>query len=340
VGTAKFISSNTIQVNDKTYTSPHIVIATGGAPSLPADTPGVEYGITSDGFFDELNEVPKRVAVVGAGYIAVELAGIMHGLGSEVHLIIRREGFLREFDNETVKILQDEMVNSGVKIHTNTTTGKVIKQEDGSLQMISVKGDVICVVDKLIWAIGRYPLTDISLESAGVKLKTSGHIIVDEFQNTSVNGIYALGDVCGNIELTPVAIAAGRALSERLFNNKPESKFDYDRVPTVIFSHPPIGTCGISEERAIEKYGKESVKVYKSQFVGMYYSLLTKKSKTFMKMITAGPNEQVVGLHLMGVGCDEMIQGFAVAMKMGATKKDFNASTALHPTSSEEVVLL
>jgi len=229
-----------------------------------------------------MSEIPNRVAIVGAGYIAVELAGIMRGLGAEVHLIIRRSTFLREFDTEIISKLRVEMESSGVIIHHDTTTKKVEKSEDGSLKLISTDDKMICHVDKLIWAIGRHPLThDLNLSVANVKVNSmSGCIEVDEFQNTSTKGIYALGDVCGNIELTPVAIAAGRALAERLFNNQPESKFDYDCVPTVIFSHPPLGTCGLSEEQAKQKYGEDTVRVFKASFVNMYYAMFPTEKKT------------------------------------------------------------
>jgi len=339
-GEAQFVSNNTVKAGEETYTAPHIIIATGGYPSLPTNTPGVELGWTSDDIFNVMSEVPRRVAVVGAGYIAVELAGILNGLGSDTHLICRNDSFLREFDSEVIAVLRKEMEESKIIVHSNTTTGKVEKLEDGSLKLTSTTGKEICVVDKLIWAIGRSPITSLNLAATDIKLRDNRYIAVDEYQNTSVNGVYALGDVCGVQELTPVAIAAGRALSERLFNNQKDSKFDYNLIPTVIFSHPPLGTIGVSEEQAKKLYGADNVKAFKAQFVNMYFSLLDRKQKTFMKMITTGPEEKVVGLHLLGLGCDEMIQGFCVAIKMGATRKDFNRTTAIHPTGSEEVVLL
>jgi len=341
-GDAKFISNHEIKVGDKTYSAPHIIIATGGEPTRPKDTPGVEFGFTSNEFFDVMPEIPKSVAVVGAGYIAVELAGVLAGLGAETHLICRNPTFLREFDSETIAVLRKEMENH-VKIHHSTTTKKVEKVGE-KLQMTDAKDNVICIVDSLIWAIGRAPMIDLlNLQETDIKFDSNTkRITVDEFQNTSVKGVYALGDVCGNIELTPVAIAAGRALAERLFNNKPDSKFDYTNVPTVIFSHPPLGTIGLSEEKAKQTYGEENIKVFKSTFINMYFSLLdeNRKQKTFMKMITCGPEEKVIGLHLLGLGCDEMLQGFGVAIKMGATRKDFQSCCAIHPTGSEEVVLL
>jgi len=309
---------------------------------VPKDIPGYEHGITSDEFFDEMQELPKKVAVIGAGYIAVELAGILGALGSNANLFIRYDTFLRTFDSETVAVLRKEMEGHGnVVVHSNTQLAKVEKLEDGTLTLTDKQGGVHAGYDRLIWAIGRAPNSaNLNIEAAGVKTKENGYIIVDEWQNTSTPGIYALGDVCGNVELTPVAIAAGRALSERLFNGKENSKMDYNLIPTVIFSHPPYGVCGLSEEAAKKEFGEDNVKVYKTQFTNMYFSMLERKQTTFMKMVTQGPNEKVVGLHLLGLGCDEMLQGFAVAMKMGATRQDFHNTCAIHPTGSEEVALL
>jgi len=341
-GTAKFVSADTIEVEGQLYTAPHILIATGGAPSIPK-LPGAEFGFTSDEFFDEMPELPKKVAVVGAGYIGLELAGVLHALGCETHLICRGESFLRSFDKETVAALTAEVVGSGVKLHINTTTDRVEKKEDGTLTLISTKGDEVIGegFDSLIWAIGRHPNTkELGLEKLGVEFHKEGRIKTDEWQNTSVSGIYAVGDVCGPIDLTPVAIAAGRALAERLFNGKKESKMDYGCVPTVVFSHPPLATCGLTQEEANKTYGPENVKTFKAGFTNMYFSMTDRKQKTFMKMVTTGPEEKVVGLHMIGLGCDEMLQGFAVAMKMGATRADFRKTVAIHPTGSEEVVLL
>jgi len=195
--------------------------------------------------------------------------------------------------------------------------------------------------DKVIWAIGRHPVVDIlDLEKAGVQLTKDGHIKVDEFQNTTTPGIYAIGDVSGEAELTPVAIAAGRKLARRLFNNEPDLKQDYNNIPTVIFSHPPCGSIGLGEEEAIAAHGKDNVKVYSTTFTNMYHALIERKSQTYMKMVTLGKEEKVIGLHLVGAGSDEMLQGFAVAIKMGATRAHFNDTVPIHPTASEEVVLL
>lgn len=220
-----------------------------------------------------------------------------------------------------------------------TQTKLVTKQPDGCLTMDTTSGE-IKDVNCLIWAIGRLPHSDIGLGKVGVEVDSKGHIKVDEFQNTTAERIYALGDVCGKALLTPVAIAAGRKLSMRLFGKQNDAKLDYTFIPTVIFSHPPVGTVGISEEEAAKQYGKESVKVYKTSFVPLYHQVTERKVKTSMKLVCVGPEEKVVGLHMIGQGCDEMLQGFSVAIKMGATKKDFDETVAIHPTSSEELVTL
>jgi len=201
-------------------------------------------------------------------------------------------------------------------------------------------GAVLGEYDTIIWAIGRTPLTDIGLDKIGVKLRGNKSIEVDDYQNTSVPGIYAVGDTIGQLDLTPVAIAAGRRLARRLFNNEANLKLDYANVPTVIFTHPPVGTVGLSEHAAKEKFGEGNVKVHTTDFTNMYHAVTTRKTKTFIKMVTVGPEEKVVGLHIIGIGADEMTQGFAVAIKMGATRNDFNETVAIHPTASEEIVLL
>lgn len=341
-GVGHFVDAKTIQVGDQLLTADHITIAVGGTPTVPA-IPGAELGITSDGFFDEMSELPKRAAVVGAGYIAVELAGVLQTLGSSVDLVIRYDKFLRNFDNSIADNLMPEMTASGINIKTNTSLGKVEKNTNGTLTLYNDKGEVVGNdYNTIIWAIGRHPLTStIGLDKIGVQLNPNHTIKVDEYSNTSVPGIYAIGDVIGKLDLTPVAIAAGRRLARRLFEpNQTTLKLDYSNVPTVIFSHPPVGTVGISEKEAKEKFGEDQVHVHTTSFTNMYYAFSIKKPKTYIKMVTVGPQEKVVGLHIIGIGADEMLQGFAVAIKMGATRKDFNDTIAIHPTASEEVVLL
>ena len=335
---ARFVDPHTVEVAGERYTAPHILIATGGHALYP-NIPGSEYGITSDGFF-ELDEVPKRTAVIGAGYIAVEVAGVLNALGSDTHLFVRKDRPLRTFDKDIVDVLVDEMAKSGPTLHTHANVTEVVKNADDSLTISFDNGETI-TVDCLIWAIGRAANTSgFGLEKTGVKLTEKGTIYSDEFENTSVPGIYALGDVTGKLDLTPVAVKAGRQLSERLFNNKADAKLDYTDVATVVFSHPVIGSVGLTEEKAIAKYGAENIKVYKSSFTPMYTALGDNRQPSTMKLVTLGEDEKIIGLHGIGYGVDEMIQGFSVAIKMGATKADFDHTVAIHPTGSEEFVTM
>jgi len=335
---ARFVDPHKVEVAGERYTAPHILIATGGHALYP-NIPGSEYGITSDGFF-ELDEVPKRTAVIGAGYIAIEVAGVLNALGSDTHLFVRKDRPLRTFDKDIVDVLVDEMAKSGPTLHTHANATEVVKNADDSLTISFNNGETI-TVDCLIWAIGRAANTSgFGLEKTGVKLTEKGTIYSDEFENTSVPGIYALGDVTGKLDLTPVAVKAGRQLSERLFNNKADAKLDYTDVATVVFSHPVIGSVGLTEEKAIAKYGAENIKVYKSSFTPMYTALGDNRQPSTMKLVTLGEDEKIIGLHGIGYGVDEMIQGFSVAIKMGATKADFDNTVAIHPTGSEEFVTM
>lgn len=338
-GFAKFVNANTVEVNGEQITADHILIATGGRPSRP-DIKGAEYGIDSDGVF-ALNALPKRVAVVGAGYIAVELAGVLNSLGAETHLFVRQNTPIRSFDPLIIDTLVEVLTQDGITLHSKAIPQEVIKNADSSLTLKLEDGRET-VVDTLVWAIGREPATDnINLAATGVATNERGFIKVDKYQNTNVKGIYAVGDIIeGGIELTPVAVAAGRRLSERLFNNRPTEHLDYNLVPTVVFSHPPIGTIGLTEPKAVEQYGAENVKVYKSSFTPMYSAVTQHRQPCRMKLVCVGKDEKIVGLHGIGFGVDEMIQGFAVAIKMGATKADFDNTVAIHPTGSEEFVTM
>jgi len=340
-GFAKFVDNKTVEVNGEHYTADHILIAVGGRPSIP-HIEGAEHGIDSNGFF-ELKEQPKRVAVIGAGYIAVELAGVLHGLGTETHLFVRKHSPLRNFDPYIVETLVDVMAAEGPTLHTESVPHKLVKEDDGSVTLHLDNGKSHNV-DQVIWAIGREPTTNaINVAAAGVEVNSSGFVKVDEFQNTTAKNVYAVGDIIENgIELTPVAVKAGRTLSERLFNKElpDDLKMDYSLVPTVVFSHPPIGTIGLTEQEAISQYGEENVKIYQSGFTAMYTAVTKHRQPCKMKLVCAGPDEKVVGLHGIGFAVDEMIQGFAVAMKMGATKADFDAVVAIHPTGSEEFVTM
>lgn len=343
-GFARFVSGDgvdvkTVEVNGELYTADHILIAVGGRPSIP-NIPGAEFGIDSNGFF-ELTEQPKRVAVIGAGYIAVEIAGVLSALGTETHLFCRKESPLRSFDPMIIDTLVEVMNAEGPTLHTHSVPKEVVKEADGSLTLHLENGESQNV-DSLIWAIGRHPATDaINLAPTGVAINDRGYIKVDEYQQTNVEGIYCVGDIMeGGIELTPVAVKAGRQLSERLFNGKTDAKMDYKLVPTVVFSHPPIGTIGLTTQEAEDLYGKENVKVYTSGFTAMYTAVTQHRQPCKMKLVCAGDDEKVVGLHGIGFAVDEMIQGFGVAMKMGATKADFDSVVAIHPTGSEEFVTM
>lgn len=330
-----------------TYKAKNVLIATGGYPTFPEGEGIREHSISSDGFF-ELEELPQKAVVVGAGYIAVELAGVLQALGTDTSLVVRKEKAMREFDEILADTLDNEMERQGINIFRNTNGAAKIELGDDGLKKVTLQnGETIDGVDTVLMATGRSPLVEpLNLPGAGVEQKNGGYIVTDEYSATNVDGVFALGDVCGNIELTPMAIAAGRRLADRLFGG-PEfknAKVSYDNVPTVVFSHPPIGTIGLTDVQAIEKYGEENVKVYRSKFANLYYGPwqveADDKPKTAMKLICAGEEELVVGLHVIGMGADEMLQGFGIAMKMGATKADFDACVAIHPTASEEFVTL
>ncbi|XP_076096848.1 glutathione reductase, mitochondrial-like isoform X1 [Mytilus galloprovincialis] len=339
-GHAILTEDRCVQVGGQKYSAEHILIATGGKPIVPTNIPGAEHGITSDGFF-ELETLPKKVVVVGAGYIAVELAGIFNSLGSDTSILIRFDEVLRAFDPTISTNVTVNMEQGGVKVMRRTQVKSVTKRENGLLDLELNTGDKMTDVDCLLWAVGRVPLSEnIGLDKLGIKMDNKGHIVVDEFQNTTGSKIYALGDVCGKALLTPVAIAAGRKLAHRLFDNKSDWKLDYTDIPTVIFSHPPSATLGLTQAEAEEKYGKEKIKAYKSEFTPMYFAVTTRKEKCHMKLICLLPDEKVIGLHMVGQGVDEMLQGFSVAVKMGATKAQFDSAVAIHPTSSEELVTM
>ena len=336
-GTARFTTSSTLQVNDDSFEAAHILIATGTRPVIP-NVAGSEYGITSDGFF-EMEELPAKVAITGAGYIATEFAGMLHGLGSQVTMILRKDQLLRGFDSSITSVVMSEMQRTGVEFVLNTSVTE-LKRKNSKLSVKLDNGNSLNEVDQFIFAIGRVPNSQsLNLESAGVELNSRGYIEADKFQNTSCKGVYAVGDVTGRVALTPVAIAAGRKLSDRLFGGQNGAYLDYENIPSVIFSHPPIGTVGLSEDAARAKFG-DDVKVYSSQFQNMYYQVTDRASPTLMKLVTTGENEKIVGCHIVGDFADEMIQGFSVAVKMAACKRDFDNTVAIHPTVAEEFVTM
>ena len=337
-GFAKFTSANTVQVNNQSFQADHILIATGGKPTVP-QIPGAHHGITSDGFF-ELEQQPKNILVIGAGYIATELAGLMHGLGSKVTMLLRKDRLLRSFDHDIYHTVMDNMIGSGIEIMTKVALQEIF-QENDSLGIRYNEGSTMAGFDSIIWAVGRHTnIEGMNLDAAGVAVDDHGFVETDEFQNTSVQGIYAVGDITHRAPLTPVAIAAGRRLSDRIFNDQTESRLDYENIPTVIFSHPPVGTVGLSEADAIAQYGEQDIQVYKNSFVDMRFAVSEHKPRTIVKLIVQGKQQRVVGCHVIGHAADEMIQGFSVAVKMGATKADFDNTVAIHPTAAEELVTL
>jgi glutathione reductase (NADPH) len=336
---ARFADARTVVAAGARLRAPHIVIATGGRPLLPA-IPGAELGITSDGFF-ELPRRPQRIAVVGSGYIAVELTGIFAALGSSATLVLRGETVLKHFDSmigeSTLKALRAD----GVALITQAWPAALDRDARGCLAVCLRDGRRLAPFDCVLWAIGRAPaVEELGLERAGVELDAYGFIVTDKYQTTSAAGVYAIGDVTGRSPLTPVAIAAGRRLSDRLFGGKGDRHLDYHNIPTVVFGHPPIGTVGLTEQAARDDYGDEAVTVFESSFVPLYHALTTAKPRCDMKLVTVGPKRRVVGVHVVGPGADEMMQGFAVAVRMGATKEDFDDTVAIHPTSAEELVTM
>jgi glutathione reductase (NADPH) len=338
-GRGTLAGAGRVMVDGVEYSAPHVVVATGGRPSVPA-IPGAGLGITSDGFF-ELEERPRRVAIVGSGYIAVELAGVFSALGSEVSFVIRQDRVLRSFDTMLSDGLMKIMRDEGITFETQAVPAALRRDPAGALRLGTEDGRELGPFDAVIWAIGRDPATDgIGLEQAGVELDARGQVVVDRYQTTRVAGLHAIGDITGHALLTPVAIAAGRRLSDRLFGGMADRHLDYSNIATVVFSHPPIGTVGLTEAEAIERHGAAEVKVYTSGFVPMYHALTTRKPRAEMKLVTVGRDEKIVGCHVIGAGADEMLQGFAVAVKMGATKRDFDDTVAIHPTSAEEFVTM
>ncbi|MBE8189881.1 MAG: glutathione-disulfide reductase [Candidatus Thioglobus sp.] len=331
-GFGKLVDRNTVAVNGSEFTADRIVLSPGGEPGVPP-IEGAEFGITSDGFF-ELKQLPKKVAIVGGGYIGVELAGVLNELGSDVEIFARADKLLTGFDVTIQEILARDYIGHGVKIHYHRSVNKLTKDKT-----ISTNEGEFSGFDTVIWAVGRSPMTkDLGLDNAGIDHDKRGFIATDKYQTTNIDNIFALGDATGRAPLTPVAIAAGRRLSDRLYNNMPERYLSYENIPTVVFTHPPIGTIGMTEEQARNQF--EKVKIYHSEFTPMADAFMRHKTTTALKLICVDLDEKVIGCHIIGHGADEMLQGFAVAIKMGATKADFDNTIAIHPTSSEELVTM
>ena len=349
-GTATFTAKDQIDVTlddggKQSIKSKNILIAVGGHPAPPPDIPGAKLGTNSDGFF-EIEKQPKKVALIGAGYIAVEFAGMFHALGTETHLFIRHPTFLRTFDPMIQEKLTDEYVRRGIHVHKSSSQSKIEDIGNGMKRLYykDDNGEQTLDVDCLIWAIGRQPeIEALDVKKLGLKQNKTGHIMVDDYQNASKEGIYAIGDVSDSgFELTPVAIAAGRRLADRLFGGRPECRVEYRNIPSAVFAHPEAGSVGMPEPAAREQYGDENVKVYTSSFTAMYYAMMDQEQKepTSYKLVCVGKEEKVVGVHIVGMSSSEIMQGFGVAVKMGATKRDFDSCVAIHPTSAEELVTM
>ncbi len=336
-GYGRLIDGSTVEVEGTRYSADHIVIATGGRPIVPR-IPGAELGITSDGFF-ELGSLPRRVAVIGGGYIGVELAGVLRALGAEVTLMALEDRPLFAFDPLISETLAENMTADGIELRLEFQVTALESHEDG-VTVLGAGDAHLGPFDAVIWAVGRVPNTSgLGLDAAGIETRANGLIPTDALQRTTVPGLYAIGDVTGREPLTPVAIAAGRRLARRLFGGEANLKLDYENVPTVVFAHPPVGKVGLTEPEARERFG-DTLTVYETSFTPLRYALAEHGPKTAMKLVCQGAEQRVVGIHLIGDGADEMLQGFAVALKMGATKADLDATVAIHPSSAEELVTL
>jgi glutathione reductase (NADPH) len=326
-----------VEIGGASHAARHVVVATGGAPAVP-DVPGAALGITSDGFF-ALDRLPGSVAIVGSGYVAAELGGVFAALGSRVTLLARHERVLRGFDEMLSSRLMDAMRADGIGIATHAQA-TALEQDAAGLRLSLADGRAFGPFDCVLWATGRRPLTaGLGLEAAGVALGPDGAIVTDLKQDTNVAGLHAIGDVTGRSELTPVAIAAGRRLADRLFGGQPDRHLDYRLVPTVVFSHPPIGTVGLSEAEARTAHG-DGVEVFRRDFMPLFHGITARRRRAEVKLVTVGKERRIVGLHAIGMGADELLQGFTVALRLGATKRDFDDTVAIHPTSAEELVTL
>ncbi|TQV73555.1 glutathione-disulfide reductase [Exilibacterium tricleocarpae] len=335
-GRAEITGAHSVKVGDRSFTSERILIATGGWPFVP-DFAGAEHVITSNEAF-YLEEFPKRVIVVGGGYIAVEFAGIFNGLGAESHLYYRGPLFLRGFDAGVRKVVADEMEKKGVNLHFDTSVAQIERLPSGELEVTDTQGRTR-VVDAVMYATGRRAKTDgLGLENTAVKLRENGAVMVGDNFQTGEPSIFAIGDVIGRIELTPVALAEGMALAHYLFGDRPNAAVDYDNIPTAVFSQPNIATVGLTEEQARERYPQ--LQVYQSSFTHMKHTLSGLDEKTFMKLLVDGVTEKVVGCHMVGSDAGEIIQGIGIAIKAGATKQDFDNTIGIHPTAAEEFVTM
>jgi glutathione reductase (NADPH) len=335
----KLVDAQTVACSDGVrLRAPQILIATGGRPQRPS-IPGAELGLVSDDFFN-FCRAPARVAIVGGGYIAVELAGVLQALGSRVDMFIRRRRLLPSFDEDLTAQLAEDYRQHGLHLHFDYPLQSVERADGERVRLRDSHGAMGEPFDALIFATGRRPNSDgIGLEQAGVAVDAYGHVVVDDFQRSSVAGIHAVGDVCSKIALTPVAIAAARRLMDRLYGGQPDAKLDYADIATVVFAHPPLGMVGLTEAAARLQHG-DAVRTYRAGFRPMLHALADSPQRSLFKLVCVGEEERVVGIHLLGEGSDEILQGFAVALKCGIRKRDLDDVVAIHPTSAEEVVLM
>jgi glutathione reductase (NADPH) len=333
-GHAVLADAHTVEIAGRSYTAENILIATGSWPEVP-DIPGIEHVISSNEALD-LKELPDRIVIVGGGYIAVEFAGIFAGLGSEVVELIRRDELLYGFDDDIRVALGQEMRGRGVKIHPRTVVARVEKRADDYL--VVTTGGHEFAADVVMYATGRAPNTKgLGLAEAGVRTNDAGAVVVDEWQRSNVPNIYAVGDVTDRINLTPVAIAEGRAIAETLFNDNP-TKMDHGNVPSAVFSQPPIGAVGLTEERARREY--DEVDVYMARFKPMKNTLSGREERTLMKLVVDARSDRVLGCHMLGPDAPEILQGLAIAIKSGATKQMFDETVGIHPSAAEEFVTM
>jgi glutathione reductase (NADPH) len=335
----KLIDAQTVACSDGVrLRAPQVLLATGGRPQRPS-IPGAELGLVSDDFFNFCH-APARVAIVGGGYIAVELAGVLQALGSRVDLFVRGRRLLSWFDEDLTSQLAEDYRQHGVHLHFDYPLQSIERADGERVRLRDSHGAMSEPFDALILATGRRPNSDgIGLEQAGVAVDALGHVVVDDFQRSSVAGIHAVGDVCSKVALTPVAIAAARRLMDRLFGGKPDAKLDYADIATVVFAHPPLGMVGLTEAAARLQHG-DAVRTYRAGFRPMLHALADSPQRSLFKLVCVGEEERVVGIHLLGEGSDEILQGFAVALKCGIRKRDLDDVVAIHPTSAEEVVLM
>lgn len=334
-GRGVVVDPHTVEVGGKTVTAANILVAVGGWPTMP-DIPGIEHVITSNEAL-ELAELPKRIVVVGGGYIALEFAGVFNALGSEVHVVIRSDAVLRGFDEDVRVTLEEELVQRGIKIHSECKVRSIEKTPSGAFSLRMAHGEEM-EADLVMYATGRRPKTDgLGLEAVGVAMNEKGAILVDEFNRTNVPSIYAVGDATDRMNLTPVALSEGMALANTLFNGNP-TKVDYDNIPTAVFSQPPVGTVGLTEADARARF--DAVDVYVSRFKPMKHTLSGREERSFMKLIVDAGTDRVLGVHMVGEDAPEIMQGFAVALKCGARKRDFDSTVGIHPSAAEEFVTM